>query len=275
MVARFLLILLLFVLSACAVNVNDPVFLARNQQLIDGQIAAAAAEITAGRRQFYLGAGLWGGDAVFSENDVVDFYASLARHSEAPVIPFLASNKISGAPGDYPYAGLSTLKQQVMAIEAEAREDDLIFVLLSSHGRPNRIAWKVGANPHGYWSAGTVRDVFAPLNGHQVVFFIQACYAGSLIDDLKRAERIILTAAASDRVSFGCSPSDHHSYFTDALLAALAGPPDNLADIFRFAADQIEQREAELELPHSQPQSFVGADMKAIYHARILKAAGE
>jgi hypothetical protein len=69
----------------------------------------------------------------------------------------------------------------------------------------------------------------------------------------------VLTAAAADRVSFGCGAGDQYTYYDQCLLQQFDGAAtwQQLAIATRSCVEALERRMA-VSLP-SQPQIFVGA----------------
>ena len=100
-------------------------------------------------------------------------------------------------------------------------ETDLVIVYITSHGTPNKIHTKRG-RATGYVRDSSLAKMFKSLRGLRTVFFVQACYSGSLIDKLEAPRRIIITAAAATRTSFGCGTEDRFTYFGSALAEVLS-----------------------------------------------------
>ena len=70
---------------------------------------------------------------------------------------------------------------------------------------------------------------------------------------------IVLTAAASDRSSFGCQPQREWTYFGDAFFAQSWRPGVSVLTAFDRAKTLIERWERRDNLsPPSNPQRFVG-----------------
>jgi hypothetical protein len=94
------------------------------------------------------------------------------------------------------------------------------------------------------------------------VIVLSACYSGSFIDELSSERTIVLTAAAADRPSFGCSDDRHLTYFGEGFYRdALPGAP-NLREAFEATRREITRREENEKLVPSLPQSFFGSLME-------------
>ncbi len=95
--------------------------------------------------------------------------------------------------------------------------------------------------------------------GKPTVAIVSGCFSGIFADaPMPADDRIILTAAARDRPSFGCSNDLTYTYFDDALLRLLpdASAWDRLYEDLRAA---VAARERALDVPPSRPQAYFGA----------------
>jgi hypothetical protein len=92
---------------------------------------------------------------------------------------------------------------------------------------------------------------------------ISACHAGSFIDALKDDGTIILTAAAAERTSFGCSDDSELTYFGEALYQSALPGAATLRDAFSQARELIGAREQAEGLEPSDPQAFFGEAITA------------
>ena len=63
-----------------------------------------------------------------------------------------------------------------------------------------------------------------------------------------------MTAARSDRVSFGCSEEADFTYFGDALFAKAFQQTDDLRQAFALASATVAAREKEEQFEPSEPQ---------------------
>jgi hypothetical protein len=91
------------------------------------------------------------------------------------------------------------------------------------------------------------------------VVIVSACYSGAFAEPpMNRANRIILTAARSDRPSFGCKAGRQYTVYDRCLLAALdhgASWPDAYADIRGCVA----RAEIVGHFTPSEPQAYFGS----------------
>ena len=82
-------------------------------------------------------------------------------------------------------------------------------------------------------------------------------------DALRDPKTIIITAAAKDRTSFGCSNDSDLTYFGEAFYRDALPGAKSLREAFEAARKAIAAREqSEHETP-SDPQADFGAEMEA------------
>jgi hypothetical protein len=110
--------------------------------------------------------------------------------------------------------------------------------------------------------------------GRPAVVIVSACYSGAFLPYLKAPDRIVLTAAAADRSSFGCGESDHFTFFDACVLESLPQARD-FVDLGKRAIACVAKRETkeEVDLP-SNPQLAIGAKTSAVIPAwRVERVA--
>ena len=72
---------------------------------------------------------------------------------------------------------------------------------------------------------------------------------------------VVITAAAADRTSFGCSNEADFTYFGDAYFRIALEKPRSFIDAFPAARKEIERREKEEGQDPSKPQRYVGKNI--------------
>jgi hypothetical protein len=135
-----------------------------------------------------------------------------------------------------------------------------LILFLTSHGQPNgAIAF---AEPNRLTAAMRpvhLRDLLRQAGVRNRVVIVSACFAGAFIAPLMDDDTVVLTAAASDRTSFGCRPQNEWTFFGDAFFNRAVRGGASLIPAFDQAKRQIERWEREQNLsPPSNPQRFVG-----------------
>jgi len=98
------------------------------------------------------------------------------------------------------------------------------------------------------------------------VVVVSACHSGVFLSAMRQPNRVVLTAAAADRVSFGCGAGDRFTYYDQCLLQNFdaASTWSQLAQSTRTCVQNLEKSMG-IRTP-SQPQIFVGS---AVANLRI------
>ena len=94
------------------------------------------------------------------------------------------------------------------------------------------------------------------------VVVISACFSGVFVPTLARPNRMVLTAARPDRTSFGCGQANKYPYFDDCFLQSMPNARD-FAALATATRECVRTRErAEKLTPPSEPQLWVGAELR-------------
>ncbi len=147
--------------------------------------------------------------------------------------------------------GLQTTRQQA---------EDGCFVYLTSHGSPIGIAM----GETGFMTPGQLNEILnTQCTGSPTILIVSACYSGAFASgDMLQPNRMIMTAARSDRTSFGCGEDDRYPYFDACLFQSFPQSADWM-DFARRTLSCVETRErAENLSPPSSPQIFIGEEIR-------------
>jgi len=135
------------------------------------------------------------------------------------------------------------------------------FLHLTSHG-----------SKQGFFIKGAVTLTPARLNsaldagcGEQpTVVLISACYSGVFMDKaMQKPNRLILTAAAEDRTSFGCSAENDYTYWDGCLIDNLARS-DGWRTLYSEIVKCVEAKELRGNFVASKPQGFMGSALAGL-----------
>ena len=97
------------------------------------------------------------------------------------------------------------------------------------------------------------------------VAIVSACYTGDFAQPpMAQPNRVVLTAAAANRPSFGCGAGRQLAYYDGCLLGSLDGQPRNWADVIAATDRCVSRTEAKEHEPPSHPQSFIGNAVAAL-----------
>jgi len=164
-----------------------------------------------------------------------------------------------------PLASVSGLRYALQGLAARMDLDkDVLFLSISSHGsEAPAIAVSNSQFPLQILSG---EDLAAALHDSGIqwrVIIISACYAGGFIDAVRDPKTIIITAAAADRSSFGCSSDSELTYFGEAFYRDALPAARSLRDAFETAKQAIAARERSEHATPSDPQAYFGSDIEA------------
>ncbi|MEC8665347.1 MAG: C13 family peptidase [Pseudomonadota bacterium] len=160
-----------------------------------------------------------------------------------------------------PLATATNLNTALDALSEKMQEEDIILLYLTSHGSDegelsvnlgNGITFKTV-------NAEAIKEALDESGIKNRLIFVSACYSGVMIDSLADENTLIMTAAAADKTSFGCSDDSVLTYFADALFKQTLPHENNLIKAFEIAKEKILDREEEEGITtHSDPQIFIG-----------------
>jgi len=150
------------------------------------------------------------------------------------------------------------LARGLAQVAAKARGGCLAY--LTSHGDDQGIG--VGndlLSPRDL--AGMIHDACGE---RPAVVIVSACYSGVFVERLKAPNRIVLTAAAKDRSSFGCGETDQYTFFDTCTVENLPGAGD-FATFGKKAIACVAAREKKEKVDlSSKPQLAVGNHAAAV-----------
>jgi hypothetical protein len=96
------------------------------------------------------------------------------------------------------------------------------------------------------------------------VVLISACYSGVFLDQVMlKPNRIILTAAAEDRTSFGCSSENQYTYWDGCLIDSFT-QSDNWSVLYTAIKRCVETKEAQQRFTPSLPRAYFGAAIASL-----------
>ncbi|MFZ6757058.1 C13 family peptidase [Undibacterium sp. Ji50W] len=239
--------------------------LMEQQRLKNQEMANAITD----HRVWFAGFGLHSGSKAFL-GDV-----QLARQRLAEINPDLISYNFDNQPQqnklDAPFAHLGSIDQTARDIASQAKQGDVVAILLSSHGFTDLVSVEIGKKAYAPILTRYLKTALLPLEKLPTVLIISSCYSGSLISQLKAPNRIIVTASAENKVSYGCQALEHNTFFIDALFGSKLDPGQTLMQVFEHTKEIVIEREKKAKYDPSQPQMFVGEKMQA-YAQQPLKS---
>ena len=163
---------------------------------------------------------------------------------------------LTSDPGANPGVPVASAGNVSNALRTPGGEACLAFV--TSHGDESGFVLRPARGTVSPASFGSALD--AGCGTRPTVVVVSACHSGVFLTPaMRQPNRIVLTAAAGDRVSFGCGSGDQFTYFDQCLLQQFDGASTwaELATNTRACVENLEQRMGIRR--SSRPQLFVGA----------------
>jgi hypothetical protein len=216
-------------------------------------IAAAPSNdaVPAGRWRAVLIAG--DNNSPAFDNGVQSLREKLMVHGVTNISVY-SSNAATTAP-----AQLASVANVSTALRTGGGDACLVFV--TSHGEEKGFVLKTDRR---LFDPGTLdRVLSAGCGSVPTVVVVSACHSGTfLTPDMRKPNRVILTAAAKDRSSFGCGAGDRYTYYDQCLLQQFDGARTwrDLAAATRTCVESQERRMGIRQF--SLPQTFVGAQVE-------------
>lgn len=173
-----------------------------------------------------------------------------------------ADDNASGTPQGSP----PNLATALAAVAAKMNlKEDVLILFATTHGDPvSGLAYRDGNNGIGMIAPLRMASLLDGLGFQRRMILLSACYAGVFLPHLTNADSVIVTAAASNRTSFGCAPGNDWTFFGDALINNALRKPQPFDKATEEAVTLIGQWENSQKLIPSRPQTFVG-DKAAIW----------
>jgi hypothetical protein len=165
---------------------------------------------------------------------------------------------------DTPLATMTNLRAALSTVGRLIDPDeDLVVVYLSSHGTSDHQLY-VNFPPLELQqiTPTALARVFQDSGIKWKVVIVSSCYSGGYVEPLKDANTVVMTSARSDRTSFGCEAGRDFTYFGQAFFQEALKTTDSLTGAFDLARAAIARREKAEGLVPSEPQMFVGDEIR-------------
>ncbi len=242
----------------------DPETLLFEQSMrIDQALAAIRPDASANPKAFFLGFAGVGEQKVFAQEIGLASRVLSERYAMDDRVLSLINDERDLE--RTPLASVSGLKYALRGLAARMNLDrDVLFLAISSHGTQDpAIAVSNSELPLNDLTDEDLAEALSDSGIKWRVIIISACYAGGFIDPLKDPRSIVITAAAADRTSFGCSNDADLTYFGEAFYRDALPEARSLRDAFEKARSAVAMRERRERVDPSRPQAYFGAELEA------------
>ncbi|MBL8518932.1 MAG: hypothetical protein JNM76_18375 [Betaproteobacteria bacterium] len=163
-----------------------------------------------------------------------------------------------------PLASVTSVRESLLAVANRMNKDeDILLMFLTSHGSADHKFhlnnWPVRFDD---FTPQVLREMLDQSGIRHRVLIVSACYSGGFVEALKNDDTLILTAAAIDRTSFGCSNEAEWTYFGKAYFEDALPKTHSFIGAFEAAKPEIEKRERAENHEPSGPQIHIGANIR-------------
>jgi hypothetical protein len=191
--------------------------------------------------------------------------------SEATGAARIVAGRFGNGPVDVQYnskkGGRATIQALAASLQAAASgidaENDVLFVILTSHGSPDGLAVKAGRLTQTL-TPSTLADMLGRTGVRHKVVVISACYSGVFIPRLANPDVLVITAADADHPSFGCEDKARWTYFGDAFFNVALRRTKSLQEAFVVARALVRKRELRERFEPSNPLMAGGANVQPL-----------
>jgi Peptidase C13 family len=219
---------------------------------------AAASQPTAPQRLQSWRVVLVAGDdseAVF-DNAVDAFTEQLSARPGVDVRRLTSDSALES--GDRGLATAQTIDDALSGNQAQG-----CFVFMTSHGIVDGLLLREDIDNGKILSPGRLDRILDRQCGQRpTVVVASACHSGVFITSASQgANRVLLTAARDDLVSFGCGANFEFTYFDECMLRSW---PESRTwrQLFDRTNTCVRFKESELSQAASMPQSYFGANVR-------------
>jgi hypothetical protein len=201
--------------------------------------------------------GLFGDQGVFRREAAGAAQVVAGRFGSGPVNVQYNSKKGGGA----------TIEALAMSLQAATNgmdaENDVLFLILTSHGSRDGLAVKAGRLTQTL-TPSNLADMLGRTSVRHKVVVISACYSGVFIPHLANPDVLVITAADANHPSFGCQDKAKWTYFGDAFFNVALRRARSLKEAFVVARALVRKRELREQFEPSNPLMAGGANVQPL-----------
>jgi hypothetical protein len=141
------------------------------------------------------------------------------------------------------------------------KEEDVLVLYLTAHGHwVTGVAYRDGDRAQGNIAPSRLAAMLNDAGIKNRLIIVSACYSGVFIPALQNETTVTMTAASSEKPSFGCRAENDWTFFGDALINNAMRQPTPAADAFAAARLLVTRWETAERLSPSNPQVDIGTN---------------
>lgn len=216
------------------------------------------------RDVYFIGIAGWGDQGVFRQE--VDAVRALFESSYGARGRSISLVNHPDTLEQMPLANHDTIEAALMAVaETMDVEEDLLVLFITSHGGEwNGVDLVLNGQDFGKLRTPQLAKVLGATRIRNRVVIVSACYSGQFVPALAEENTLLITAAASDRASFGCTADADWTWFGRAFFQDALRKHRKFIPAFEEARKRIESRERKKKFKPSVPQIRAGANIRKV-----------
>jgi hypothetical protein len=234
----------------------------RDEKLVAEQVSALPAQQPGIVDLYAIGVAGDGTENVFRNE--VEYFATLMRtRFHARGVVTLVSNPDSIGAKPQPLASYDNLYDAVHGVARRMdKREDILLLYLTMHGtHEHELALYFPPYVEDALVPDDLRFVLDKAGIRNRVIAVSACYSGGFIPRLQNDDTLVMTAARSDRPSFGCGADSTATFFGRAWMVEGLNRTTDFAEAFRHAQGRIRSWE---KLEGDEPSHPQVSEGKAI-----------
>jgi hypothetical protein len=142
-------------------------------------------------------------------------------------------------------------------------DEDLLFLYITTHGSAEgELSVELPPLELSQIRPAALAQMLHASDIKWMVLVISACYSGGFIEPLKDVNTLIITATDAENQSFGCGNGEKLTWFGKAYFDDALRRTRSFTEAFGFARQEVTQREREQRFTASNPQMYVGVQMR-------------
>jgi len=237
--------------------------MARQDRLVDAAVEGLAPQVP-GRVDLYVVAfGGDGGERVFrNEVEYVERLYATRFGADGRIVALINS---PATVESRPLATRRNLRRALRGVGQRADPaEDLVLLFMTSHGSEDHELY-VALEPLPLAQLEP-EDVQLALDDAGIewrIVVVSACYSGGFIPALAGPRSLVISAARSDRTSFGCGVESDFTYFGHAFFVEALNETLSPVEAFERAEGIIAKRERAEDVKRSHPQISRAPELEA------------
>ena len=166
--------------------------------------------------------------------------------------------------GELPIASATNLRTTLEHIgRIMDADEDLLFLYITTHGSADgELSVELPPLELSQIRPAALAQMLHASGIKWKVLVISACYSGGFIEPLKDVNTLIITATDAENQSFGCGNGEKLTWFGKAYFDDALRRTRSFTEAFGFARQEVTQREREQRFTASNPQMYVGVQMR-------------